>query len=267
MYSDMEKFTWRKPNPHKPNFGQDPKPCPATWFFDNIGFIGDESVSCFLLRTSAGLILIDAMFPEEKYLDMIETGIRELGCRAEDLKTVLITHGHFDHFGMADKLRERYHCHLLMNSVDEALAKSKPEKPFGLTFDMDGSLEDGQDFTLGDTTIHCVRTPGHTPGCISMIIPVYDEGRPHFLALWGGTGVTPETDKPAYLESVKKFSEVCAGYGVDAEISNHPFVDNSLLRLEVLRNICDGVPNPFVIGREAYQRYETMFYEMCQAKM
>ena len=54
---------------------------------------------------------------------------------------------------------------------------------------------------------------------------------------------------------------------VDAEISNHPFVDNTILRLELLRNIVDGVPNPFIIGRDAYKRYENMFYELCLRKM
>lgn len=266
MRCNVEK-SWRKPNPHHPNFGQEAKVYPATWFFDNVGFIGDEIVSCFLVRTESGLILIDAMFPEEKYVNMIETGIADLGCHPKDLKAVLITHGHFDHFGFADRLRNKYGCKLYMNSIDEALAKSKTEMPFGLSFDMDGSLDDGQDFILGNTAIHCVQTPGHTPGCISMIIPVFDEGRPHHLALWGGTGVTSETDKKAYLNSVEKFSQICSSYSVDAEISNHPFVDNSLLRLEVLRHICDGVPNPFVIGQEAYKRYERMFYDMCKAAM
>lgn len=263
----MEGHSWRKPNPHRPNFGQDPKPYPATWFFDDLGFIGDESVACFLLRTDGGLILIDAMFPEQKYPDMIEAGIRDLGCDARELKAVLITHGHFDHFGLADRLRDKYGCRLYMNPVDEALAKATPGKPFGLTFGMDGPLADGQDFVLGGTAVHCVHTPGHTPGCMSLILPVTDEGRPHHLALWGGTGVTPETDKAAYLASVEKFAAVCEGYAVDCEISNHPFVDNSLLRLEVLRHICDGVPNPFVIGREAYRRYERMFYDMCLDRM
>ena len=132
---------------------------------------------------------------------------------------------------------------------------------------MDGYLEDGQDFTLGNTTIRCVLTPGHTPGCFSFIIPVYDEARPHYLGLWGGTGITPESDKEAYLDSVKKFDLVCDEFGVDAELSNHPFVDNSIQRLEVLRNIVDGVPNPFIIGRDAYKRYEQMFYQLCKSKI
>lgn len=48
---------------------------------------------------------------------------------------------------------------------------------------MDGFLTDGEDFTLGDTAIRCVWTPGHTEGCMSFIIPVLDEGRSHHLAI------------------------------------------------------------------------------------
>lgn len=259
--------SWRTPRPHKPNFGQAAKPYPATWVFDNLAFIGDDSVSCFLVETSEGLLLIDALFPEDNYLDMIERGIADLGCKCEELKSVLITHGHFDHYGVADKLREKYGCKLYLSKTDYDIFRHNTEPPHTLRFDVDGYLEDGQDFTLGNTTIRCVLTPGHTPGCFSFIIPVYDEARPHYLGLWGGTGITPESDKEAYLDSVKKFDLVCDEFGVDAELSNHPFVDNSIQRLEVLRNIVDGVPNPFIIGRDAYKRYEQMFYQLCKSKI
>lgn len=266
MYN-KPKRCWRKPNPHRPNFKDAPKPYPATWFFDNMAFIGDESVSCFIVESSEGLILIDAMFPEQKYLEMIEQGIADLGLDPKDLKLILLTHGHFDHFGYADRLREKYGCRIYMSEIDEKAARSSQEKPYGLSFTMDDHIEDGQDIVLGDTSIHCVATPGHTEGCMSFIIPVYDEGREHHLALWGGTGIIPTADKKAYLESVVKFDKVCDEFDVDAEISNHPFVDNSIARLEVVRNIVDGVANPFIIGKDAYKRYENMFYELCRSKM
>ena len=49
-------------------------------------------------------------------------------------------------------------------------------------------VKDGQQLTLGDTTLTFVHTFGHTPGTMSTIVPVKDNGKPHVAALWGGTG-------------------------------------------------------------------------------
>lgn len=47
-------------------------PYPATRFFDNMAFIGDKSVCCYILSTSEGLILIDCMYRRPAYLEMIK---------------------------------------------------------------------------------------------------------------------------------------------------------------------------------------------------
>ena len=54
--------SWRKPNPHKPVGGpnsdpNDLKRVPATRFFDNLSFIGNESVGCFLIGTISSYFL------------------------------------------------------------------------------------------------------------------------------------------------------------------------------------------------------------------
>ena len=46
---------------------------------------------------------------------------------------------------------------------------------------------DGQKLTLGDTTVTLYKTPGHTLGTLSTLIPVTDNGTPHVAASWGGT--------------------------------------------------------------------------------
>ena len=136
--------------------------------------------------------------------------------------------------------------------------------PFGyMEFSPDGYLTDGQDFAMGDTPVHVSLTPGHTPGCLSFLVPVYDEGRAHMAALWGGTGLPRNHELLQYRQSAISFSKLCDEKEVDVEIATHPFVDNRIERFEVVSSIVDGVANPYVIGRDNCRRYEQMFLNLC----
>lgn len=264
-----QAHTWRTPRPHKPLLGYSVEPYPATRFFDQLSFLGNPNVGCFLLETSHGLILIDCMEPCDEHNQIIERGIRDLGLDPVDLKAILITHGHGDHYGTANRFRDRYGCKIYMSKVDYEFARQDTTGPMGnLTWEVDGYIEDGDIFRLGETEVYAFSTPGHTPGCLSYVIPVTDEGRPHMAALWGGTGIPySETARIQYLESCVRFARIGEKLQVDAAISTHPFVDKGIERLNVIRDIPDGVPNPFVMGRKGYRQYESMFLEMCLSTM
>lgn len=115
---------------------------------------------------------------------------------------------------------------------------------------------------FGDVKISTVFTPGHSDGCFSFIILVTDEGRKNNVALWGGSGILPDSDKRAYYNSLLKFSAICRHMHVDGKISTHPVLDMGLLRYEMAGNITDGMPNPFVLGEEGYRYYERQFYNL-----
>ena len=74
----------------------------------------------------------------------------------------------------------------------------------------------------------------------------------------------PDTDPDVYIASVEKFKKICKDYKVDAEVSNHPYVDCLIERLEVINKMVDGVANPIVIGEDAFQRYMDMFKGMAE---
>ncbi len=255
---------WRKSRFQVPNFDKiEPSICPPTKFFDKMSFIGDEFVGCFLLETKKGLVLIDCMNQDDRSISIIEHGILNLGKDINQLYAIVISHGHRDHFGRADYFQKKYRASIYMSKIDYELLKSiqLEQSREHINFLVDHFLEDGELLDFGDVQIKSVFTPGHTPGCFSFLIPVTDEGRLHTVALWGGAGIMKSSDVCDYLNSWKKFSRICHQNKVDGEIATHPFLDMGIKRLDIVRNITDGLPNPFIIGEEGYRYYEKMFYE------
>ena len=257
--------SWRTARSEKPDFQkQDPIICPATRFFDQLSFIGDEIVGCFVLETQKGLVLIDCMNPDQRCIGLIEQGVADLGLDIHDLYAILLSHGHGDHFGRADYFSRKYGAKIFMSAIDWNAVKHLPEDtPWkAVELPVEHFLADGEDLDFGDTKVRAVFTPGHSAGCFSFLIPVTDEGRKHCVALWGGSGLLPSSDVEAYYQSWMKFSGICREFHVDGEIATHPCLDMGLKRLEIVRNIVDGVPNPFVLGEEGYRYYEKQFYDL-----
>ncbi|AZS43786.1 putative metallo-hydrolase YflN [Microbacterium oleivorans] len=75
------------------------------WVEDRPGFfrLTVAGTNCYLVRTSDGITLIDAGLPATgRILDAL---LRHLGLHRRDIGAVLLTHGHFDHVGLARSLR------------------------------------------------------------------------------------------------------------------------------------------------------------------
>lgn len=231
--------------------------------FDNVYFVGTISVGQFVIKTSKGIIIIDTGW-DEKDADLIADSMKKLGLNPAEIKYILITHGHSDHYGGAQFLKDKYspNAKIAMNTVDDRWVSVRPsEGPYaGVRPKLDMELNDGQKIKLGDVTIQVVLTPGHTPGCLSMIVPVTDNGTPHTMAIWGGTGTPNNLDMNyLYLSSVDYFAKFAGKANVDVEMSAHGWVDNSFAKIEALLVRKPSEPHPFVLGKEKYQQYEDEF--------
>jgi metallo-beta-lactamase class B len=236
--------------------GQQPGP---TRVFDNLFYVGVDTVTAWAVVTPSGIILIDALNNKKNWIDQIEPGMRALGLDPAQIKYVVVTHGHGDHFGGTAYLAQTYGAHILMSDVDWTLAPSILDKPF---FDAppprDMVIHDGEQLALGGETITMHLTPGHTPGTVSVLIPVTDHGRRHVAALWGGTGFNfPHTAARfmQYSESARRFARLARAAGADVPLSNHPETDAVLRKIALLKQRAPKEPNPFVMGTAGVGRF------------
>jgi glyoxylase-like metal-dependent hydrolase (beta-lactamase superfamily II) len=141
----------------------------------------------YLVEGEKGLVLIDTGWPGNAH--KIWQRIKVIGC--QDLKLILITHAHLDHYGSAAALKRLTGAPVAIHSADrEMMALGKTELgtarhvgtivKFGLPFvemiwraepiEADFTLDEGDrldDYGVAGEVIH---TPGHTPGSCSLLL-------------------------------------------------------------------------------------------------
>lgn len=88
------------------------------------------------------------------------------------LKHILLTHGHGDHIGAVNELKEKYDAktyiheddaELLMDS-EKNLSNMMPIEP--VTVEGFSTVSDGEIINVGKLKLQIIHTPGHTRGCI-----------------------------------------------------------------------------------------------------
>ncbi len=78
---------------------------PATKIFDNVYIIGNSGTAAYIIKTSAGLLMIDAMAANQVESQVLP-GFQELGLNPADVKIIVMGHGHADHFGGSPYFQE-----------------------------------------------------------------------------------------------------------------------------------------------------------------
>ena len=190
--------------------------------FDNLYFVGTKFHSAWALTTSEGIILIDTLYDYASD-EAIVGGLRKLGLDPATVKYVIISHAHGDHVGGAKLMQDRFGSRIVMGAPDwDDIEKSVNQYPNGKP-KRDIVATDGQKITLGDDAVTLVLTPGHTPGTVSMIFDVKDNGQPLTVAYSGGTAFNFVNDVPhfdTYIDSQRKMAARGRGRG-----RHHPDVE------------------------------------------
>src|SRR6267142_507772 len=220
----------------------------STWYaepvkvFDNLYFVGQSEYSVWAVTTSEGIIVIDTIF-DYAVEEEVAGGLKKLGLDAANIKYAIVTHAHPDHHGGAKLLQDRYGVRVIVAT-------------------------DGQKLTLGETTLTLYITPGHTPGTISVLIPVKDNGRAHLAVLWGGTGLNADRESlQNYIRSAQRFTDIVRQAGADIILSNHTDWDRSKVNLPLLAKRAGGTPNPYLVGNDSVRKYLKVAEECATARL
>ena len=222
--------------------------------FDNLFYVGAAWVSAWALKTSDGVILIDALNNEKEAAEVLEAGMRKVGLNPADIRYVLVTHAHGDHYGGASYLVRQHRPRVAMSDADWAVARVKPEvdsSAWGRMPPVDTVLKQGDSIVLGEARVTAQITPGHTVGTISPVFEVKDRGTTHRVLLWGGTAFNFGRDMgrlDSYIEATERMAALARRENIDVLLSNHPGYDGTLGKLQALRSNPNGAENPFVMG-------------------
>ena len=238
--------------------------------FDNLYWLGTRQHSSWALRTTAGIIIIDTNFAWATQPEIID-GLTTLGLDPREIKYVIISHAHGDHDQGAAELQRRYGAKVVMGTADWEATLQRPATAAGGVPTRDVAVgAEGLKLTLGDTTVNIVATPGHSPGTLSYVFPVQDQGRSVMVAYSGGTLTgafgTDGRRWDEYVASQRAIAKAAADAGATVMLSNHSEYDGAYTKARLVgvkREV--GESHPFIVGADGVQRYFTVMAECALA--
>ena len=238
-------------------------PAKETWYAepakvaDNLYFIGTKIHSAWAIVGSEGIIVIEALF-DYAANDEIIGGLKKLGLDRTKVKYVILSHAHADHDGGAKLLQDEIAgVHLIYGAEDwDSVDKSTNHAGGKPKHDIVGT--DGMKVSVGDASVQIVTMPGHTPGTLSYLFEVRDNGKPLRVAYVGGTAIPFNSNAAfydGYIASAKKMAKAAADFGATVLLSNHSEFDDAFFKAHTAASRQPGEANPFDVGADGVARY------------
>ncbi len=176
----------------------------------DVGYLGTD---CYAVTNDNEAVLID---PGDGFAKISAFLERE----NLTLKAVFLTHGHFDHIGAVNAVKEKYEVPVYIHKADYEMAKNpvlNSSYDFGgheIFCDPDKFYEDGEKINLLGETFEIIHTPGHTEG--GVCIKVSDSIFTGDTLFYGSIGRTDlyKGDYDTLMNSLKKLMALPGDYNV-----------------------------------------------------
>lgn len=132
--------------------------------------LGQMGTNCYVLWDEKSLeaAVIDPGFEDQRIIDVIKQN-------KLTVKYILLTHGHFDHLGGVNQIRELTGAKVLIH-VNDANCLTDPNRNLSILTGMsmelepaDGYLSEKENIIVGDINIRVIHTPGHSKGGICLL--------------------------------------------------------------------------------------------------
>jgi metallo-beta-lactamase class B len=252
---------------------QEKPPLQPMQVMDELYFLGNYWTSAWAVKTSDGIVIIDALDNADEAKQYIEDGLRKLNLNPADIKYVIVSHAHGDHYGGANYLKQQFGPRIVMSEIDWRTFEDPKFDPkrvplFDPPPNRDMAVNDGDTIKLGDVTLKLYLIPGHTLGTLATVFTVHDHGVAHRAVAWGGTAYNfgPLPDRlQLYSDTTVKYRDILKQENADVLLSNHVGFDSAVPKMAALKERKPGDPNPFVVGQDTVQRFLTVLGECALA--
>ncbi len=158
-------------------------------------------VNSYLVKTDSGSLLIDTGWNTDESYQSLTDQIAETGTGLDDLRYIVVTHAHPDHYGLAGRLAPHTSAELVMHEIESGFVNSRYVDYQNLVEEMNQWLRingvpdsdrpqmsraslpmlgvvavampnhlvcGGEDLQLGPFDFEIIWTPGHSPGHICL---------------------------------------------------------------------------------------------------
>jgi glyoxylase-like metal-dependent hydrolase (beta-lactamase superfamily II) len=155
----------------------------AELIHDGIYLVGGGPVShfqdaaAFIVDCGDELVMIDS--GAGKGVQALEANIRSIPGGSRRISHLILTHCHVDHIGSARHFRDTFGCAVVAHDLDaDAIESGDPVVTAASWYNtklprtpVDRRITgDHETISAGSEKIHCIHTPGHTPGSMSVYL-------------------------------------------------------------------------------------------------
>lgn len=163
------------------------KPFPAHKVIGNIYFVGTAGLGSYLITTPEGHFLVNTDF--ERTVPQIRASVEKMGFKFTDIKIILGSHAHGDHME-GDALAKELSGARVM-AMEQDVPALRKMMPGGKPHPIDRILHDGDQVSLGKTTLTAHLTAGHTKGCTTWSTKATEAGKTYDVVIVCSVGFNP----------------------------------------------------------------------------